>query len=41
MIEKIEILQHGECRDLGSHSCEETSRLLCIVSYHHELVIEL
>ena len=41
MIEKIEILQHGEGRDLSSHSCEETSRFLCVVAYHHELVIEL
>ncbi len=41
MIEKIEILQHGECCDLCSHSCEEAIRFLCIVAYHHELVIEL
>ena len=41
MIEKIEILQHGEGRNLGSHPREEASRLLCIVAYHHELVIEL
>ena len=41
MIEKIEILQHGECRNLGSHPCKETSRLLCIIAYHHEMVIQL
>ena len=41
MIEKIEILQHGESRYLSSHSSEETSRFLCIIAYHHELVIEL
>jgi len=41
MIEKIEILQHGEGRNLGSHPCEETRRLLGIVAYHHEVVIQL
>ena len=41
MIEKIEILQHGEGRYLSCHSSEETSRFLCIVAYQHELVIEL
>ena len=51
MIEKIEILQHSEGRDLSSHSCEEAIRFLCIVlalqasfgraAYHHELVIKL
>ena len=28
MIDKIEIQQHGESRHLGSHSCEEATRLL-------------
>ena len=41
MIEKIEILQHGECRNLGSHPREEAQRLLGIVAYHHEVVIQL
>ena len=41
MIEKIEILQHCEGCNLGSHPCEEASRLLCIVAYHHEMVIQL
>ena len=41
MIEKIEILQHGECRHLGSYSREEARRLLCIIAYHHEMVIQL
>ena len=41
MIEKIEILQHCEGRYLGSHPREEARRFLCIVAYHHELVIEL
>ena len=41
MIEKIEILQHGECRYFGSHPREEAQRLLGIVAYHHEVVIQL
>ena len=41
MIDMIEILQHRECCDLRRHSCEETPRLLRIVAYHHELVIQL
>ena len=41
MIEKIEILQYSEGSDLSSHSCEEALRFLCIVSYHHELVVKL
>ena len=41
MIDMIEILQHRECCDLRRHSCEEAPRLLRIVAYHHELVIQL
>ena len=41
MIEKIEILQHCECRHLGSRPRKEAKRLLCIIAYHHEMVIEL
>ena len=41
MIDKIEILQHGECRDFGSHSSEKSTRLLRIVAYRHELVTQL
>ena len=41
MIEKIEILQHGEGRYLGSHPGEEVRRLLGIVAFHHEVVIQL
>lgn len=41
MIEKIEILQHSECRHLGFHSGEETAWLIRIVSYHHEMIIQL
>lgn len=41
MIDIIEILQHCECRHFGLHSCEEPFCSLCIVSYHHELVVEL
>ncbi len=40
MIEKIEILQHSKDRHFGSHPCEESRLLLCIVAYHHEMVIQ-
>ena len=41
MIEKIEILQHGEGCNHGSHPREEARGFLCIVAYHHEVVIQL
>ena len=41
MIEKIDILQHGEDSHLGFHSGEEAAWLLGIVAYHHEVVIQL
>ena len=40
MIEKIEILHHRESSHLGNHSCKETFRLLCIVAYHHKMVVQ-
>ena len=41
IIEKIDILQHGERRNLSSHPCKETIKLLCIIAYHHEIIIQL
>ena len=41
MIEKIEILQHGKGSYFCGHPCEESRWLLCIVAYHHEMVIQL
>lgn len=41
MIEKIEILQHRESCDFCCHPCEETLWLLCVVAYHHQMVIQL
>lgn len=41
MIEKIEILQHGEGSLFGFLPGEEAFWLLCIVAYHHELVVQL
>ena len=41
MIEKIEILLHGESSDLGRHPGEQAAWLLCVVAYHHELVVQL
>ena len=41
MIEKIDILQHSEGSHLSFHSGKETAWFLCIVAYHHEVVIQL
>ena len=41
MIEKIDILQHGEGSHLCFHSGKEAAWLLGIVAYHHEVVIQL
>lgn len=41
MLEKIEIRQHGEGHDLCSHPSEESFWFLCIIAYHHEMVIQL
>lgn len=41
MIEKIEIQQHSEGRDLCSHPSKESYRLLCVIAYHHEMVTKL
>ena len=41
MIEKIKILQHGKGSHFGSHPSEEAFWLLCIIAYHHEVVVQL
>ena len=41
MIDVIDILQHRKRGHLGGGSCEQPERLLGIVAYHHELVVEL
>ena len=41
MIKKIDILQYSEGSHLSFHSGKETAWFLCIVAYHHELIIEL
>lgn len=41
MINEINILHESHCRDFTRHACEKSAGLLCIVSYHHEIVIEL
>lgn len=40
MVEKVEILQHGEGYDLSCHPCEEVWWLFDIVAYH-QMVVEL
>lgn len=41
MIEKLEILQYGESCYFGIYSGEEALWLLGIVTYHHQMVVEL
>ena len=41
MIDVIDILQNSNSRDFSRNAGKETIWLLCIISYHHELVIEL
>ena len=41
MIDVIGILQYRERGHIGGGSCEQSERLLGVVAYHHELVIEL
>lgn len=41
MINEINILHERHSCDFACHTCKETAGLLCIVSYHHEIIIEL
>lgn len=41
MINEIHILHHSKRCDFGGSPGEKPSRLLSVVSYHHELVVEL
>ena len=41
MIREIDILQYSKSSDFCGNSGKESCWLLCIISYHHELVIEL
>lgn len=41
MINKIDVLQDGQCSDFGGRPGKQATGLFYIVSYHHELVIEL
>ncbi len=41
MIDVIDILQDGKCRDFSRNAGDETIRLFGIIAYHQKLVIEL
>ena len=41
MINEIDILHERHCSDFACHSGEKTAGLLCVVSYHHKIVVEL
>lgn len=41
MINEINIQHERHSCDFACHTCKETAGLLCIVSYHHEIIVEL
>ena len=41
MIDEIDILQDCKSRHFGRYAGEESLWLLCVIAYHHELIIEL
>ena len=41
MINKIDLLHEGHCCDFARHTGEKAAGLLCMIPYHHEIVIEL
>ena len=41
MINKIDILHKSHCCDFACHTGKETAGLLCVVTYHHEIIVEL
>jgi len=41
MINEIDILHEGHCCNFACHTGEKPASLLCIVSYHQEVVIKL
>lgn len=41
MINEIDILHKGHCSDFACHAGEKSAGLLCVISYHHKIVIEL
>lgn len=41
MIDKIDILHKGHCGYFTGHSSEKSAGLLCVVPYHHKVIVEL
>ena len=41
MINEIDILHEGHSGYFASHSGEKSARLLCVIAYHHKIVVEL
>ncbi len=41
MINKIDILHKSHCGDFACPPGKETAGLLCVVTYHHEIIVEL
>lgn len=41
MINEIDILHERHCHYFARHACEKAAGLLCVISYHHQIVVEL
>lgn len=41
MIDEIDILHESHRGDFANHSGEKSAGLLCVVPYHHEVVVKL
>jgi len=41
MIDEVYILHECHCCDFAHHSGKKVAGLLCIVAYHHKIVVEL
>ena len=41
MVTEVDVLQHGHSSDFCGSTCKQSACLLCIIAYHHELVVKL
>ncbi len=41
MINEIDILHERHCSYFARYACEKAAGLLCVISYHHQIVVEL
>ena len=41
VVDKINVLKHGEGAHLGCNSCKDAHHMFSVVAYQHELVVKL